>query len=177
MCGRFFISRKIEEKARGLLSETYDQQLLSRWNPGDMFPGNLCLAIDSLNQPALMNWGYELFSRKIINTRLESIIDKDYYRPAFRNGRCLIIASGFYEWDESRKIHLIRTADETIYLAAICQPSDPVSNFSIITKPATQSAHIHPRVPLVLNRQQASQYLMTPDTDQLMNISPLLIIE
>ena len=177
MCGRFFIDKAIEQTARRQLQQIYDQQTVDSWKTGDMYPGNLCLAIDNQNRPALMNWGYDLFSRNIINTRLESVMEKDFYRLPFSRYRCLIMASGFYEWDQNKKRHFIKANDDLFYMAAIFQPTEKFSRFSIITKPATQSLHIHDRVPVVFNRQQASQYLMSPDIQQMMDISPVLLID
>jgi putative SOS response-associated peptidase YedK len=40
---------------------------------------------------------------KMINARAESVAVKPAYRSAFKKGRCLIVADGFYEWKKTGK--------------------------------------------------------------------------
>ncbi len=49
----------------------------------------------------------EKIGYKMINTRAETIHEKPAFKRALRKRRCLIAASGFYEWrkDGKKKIH------------------------------------------------------------------------
>ena len=176
MCGRYFIDHSVRNRVLPLLKEKYDSATLDSWKTGETAPGSLCLTIDSLNQPALMNWKYELFGRNLINTRIESIIEKDYYREDFRLRRCLILVSGFYEWDSEKHRHYITSDTDTFYLAGIYQQKETLPGFSIITRDARITSEIHPRCPIVLNRSQASEYLNRADAKSLLKIEPLLTI-
>ena len=54
---------------------------------------------------------------KMINARAESITAKPAFRNAFRQRRCLIPATGFYEWekkDSRKQPWFIRLKDEVI---------------------------------------------------------------
>ena len=135
MCGRYYLADDINIEAfLEKLKHRHDQQKLELFKTGEISPGQVAITYNSTGYE-LMRWNYQLFNRALINTRIESIRDKDYYRNDYLNHRCVIIASGFYEWN------------------------DDLNSFSIITKPATSTASIHDRVPLVMNRDQAIEYL------------------
>ena len=54
------------------------------------------------------------------NARAESVADKPIFRTAFRKQRCIIPASGFYEWtgeEGDRQPHLFTAADGSPILA------------------------------------------------------------
>jgi putative SOS response-associated peptidase YedK len=55
----------------------------------------------------LLKWGLishwakdETIGRKLINARGENVADKPSFRSAYRKRRCIVPASGFYEWRE-----------------------------------------------------------------------------
>ena len=65
-----------------------------------------------------------------------------------------------------------------MFLAGIYQENDDLNSFSIITKPATSTASIHVRVPLVMNRGQAIEYLKGRcSIQQLIALEPQFSIE
>lgn len=54
------------------------------------------------------------------NARAESVVDKPMFRDAFRRRRCIIPASGFYEWTGERTTqqpHLFTAVDGSPILA------------------------------------------------------------
>lgn len=178
MCGRYFFDENIAmEQYHRLLERKYDQTVLDLWSTGEIYPGSVDLVLTAGMEPELMRWGMNLFSRKIINSRLESIRDKEYYQDMFRLSRCVIPASGFYEWDSQKGKHYIRTADPVIYLAGIYQQDQDLPSYSVITRPATFTAHIHDRSPVIMNRQQADEYLQKPSIDKLLSYDPAITVE
>ena len=60
--------------------------------------------------------------RKLINARLDSVATKPAFREAWQRRRCLIPASGFYEWSEPRggrkRPHFIRPVGEPLFALA-----------------------------------------------------------
>ena len=104
MCGRFALTATPEEVAA--LFGYLDVELFPpRYNIAPTQP----IAIVRLDhdQPkfALVRWGLlpswvkdpKAFKLPI-NARVESAVDKPSFRAAFRYRRCLVPASGFYEW-------------------------------------------------------------------------------
>ncbi|MBR0385032.1 MAG: SOS response-associated peptidase family protein, partial [Erysipelotrichaceae bacterium] len=109
MCGRYFFAENLaNEEYLKLLERKYDQLVLDLWSRNEVYPGTLCVT-ETDSGAELMNWGLPLFSRNMINSRLESIMEKNYYRDIFHSGRCIIPASGFYEWDGHKQKHYIHT--------------------------------------------------------------------
>jgi putative SOS response-associated peptidase YedK len=180
MCGRFFINGKLDtETILAQLQEQYDPDTLAQWaKSGEIFPGSLILTLRSSGKPTLMRWGYQLGKRSLINTRAETIRDKDYYSADFSDHRCLIPASGFYEWDHRKNKYYLHTADPVLYLAGIYQlTADPFAGFSIITRPAVQTLAIHDRVPVILDRGKAAAWLNRAAVSDLFLPSPLFLVE
>lgn len=160
MCGRFYYGENIDVTPYvDILNRQYDQTILNLWQKGEIFPEQVCLTLNENQQPALMRWHYEISGHKIINTRCESLTRQSQYRQDFADHRCLVIASGFYEWDAAKQRYLIALDGQPLYLAAIYQPADPLAGFSILTRPADCTSHIHSRCPVVLAESQTALYL------------------
>ena len=97
----------------------------------------------------------------LINARSESVAEKPAFRQAVRERRCLIPASGFYEWtkdaDGNRLPWYIARADgEPMVFAGVWQTwtggDEPLATAAILTTAATgPMADIHHRVPVVLS--------------------------
>src|SRR5215468_4761743 len=130
MCGRF-THRLSWEQIRGLYQLTGplpepgqgEFELEPRYNvaPTDVMP--VC-RLDRRGQReiAMLRWGLIPYwaadpkiSYKTINARAETVATAPAFRAAFRNRRCLIPASGFFEWkkqpDGRKQPYLIEMRD------------------------------------------------------------------
>jgi len=72
-------------------------------------PTTMALVVHSASQSvrvaSLYRWGLipvwakdTTIGAKLINARGETVAEKPAFRTAFRRGRCLVPANGFYEW-------------------------------------------------------------------------------
>ncbi len=95
----------------------------------------------------------------LINARAETIAEKPAFRDACRTRRCLIPASGFYEWDRAGDEKLpwfVRRADGTpLVMAGIWQEwqtaDDRLVTCAIVTTQAQgRMADIHHRMPVIV---------------------------
>ncbi len=98
----------------------------------------------------------------LINARAETIAEKPAFRDAVRETRCLIVASGFYEWtvaeDDSRlPWYITRTDGAPLVMAGIWrtwQPADegaPIAGCAVVTTGANATMQrIHARMPVIL---------------------------
>src|SRR5437588_11155837 len=86
------------------LSREYEEHMKARWN---IAPGSDVIAIKASPTcaPALLRWGLIPSWAKdpkigftMINACGETVPEKPAFRAAFRKRRCIIPASGWYEW-------------------------------------------------------------------------------
>jgi putative SOS response-associated peptidase YedK len=105
---------------------------------------------------------------KLANARGETVAEKPSFRNAFRRGRCLIPASGFYEWQgvKGRKQpYYIYPRDRELFgIAGITElwqgPDGPVHTCAIITTEANDlMKNIHDRMPVILRPEDYAAWL------------------
>ena len=168
MCGRFTLYASPE-----LLAELFDlaeaPPLAPRFNIAPTQPIGL-VRIDPIHKRrawALAAWGLipswskdPSIGARMINARAETVPEKPSFRAAFRRRRCLIPASGFYEWQaqgKSKQPYYITPADGGVFaLAGLWEQwtspdGSELETATILTvEPNELMAPIHNRMPLIL---------------------------
>src|SRR5271157_4534032 len=104
-----------------------------------------------------------------INARVESLAEKPMFRNLLKTHRCLIPASGFYEWKKegTKKIPFyLHLKDEPLFaFAGLYDVWHDVSGeahttYTIITTEANDLvARIHNRMPVILKRENEDRWL------------------
>ena len=109
-----------------------------------------------------MQWGFTSPGRKapVINARCETAAEKNMFAASLQYRRCLLPASGYYEWDQHRRKYAIHS-HEPIYMAGIFRPEDDrATRFCIMTRPPVSAlAAIHDRMPVILPSDAARGWL------------------
>ena len=110
MCGRFALTVPHTSVAE-LFDAAPDPSLMMRGPRYNICPTQeveVCRIGAEGREMARLRWGYIPHWYKapndgplIINARSETIAEKPAFRDAVRHQRCLIAASGFYEWRQS----------------------------------------------------------------------------
>jgi putative SOS response-associated peptidase YedK len=125
---------------------------------------------------ALMRWGLVPHwtkdirtARRPINARAESLAEKPMFRPLLLSGRCLVPASGFYEWKKEGKrkmpfyFHLPESplfAFAGLYDTWKGPEGTPLLTYTIITcEPNALLAEVHNRMPVILSRANEERWL------------------
>jgi putative SOS response-associated peptidase YedK len=122
-----------------------------------------------------MRWGLVPFWAKdlkigasMINARREGITEKPAFREAVRRRRCLVPASGFYEWLKlaggKQPMHIRRRDGRPFAFAGLWEqwrgPDGPVRTYTIVTtEPNALMAPIHNRMPVILSGEDAARWL------------------
>lgn len=106
---------------------------------------------------------------KLINARGETVAEKPSFRSAFKSRRCIIPASGFFEWQAlagGKQPFFIKPAKAPVFgIAGLwerwSQPDgSPLDTFAIVTTAANESMHaIHDRMPVILQPAEFSTWL------------------
>jgi putative SOS response-associated peptidase YedK len=190
MCGRYAIVLVGDGtlQRRFSLEELLDEPQ-ARYNaaPTQTLP---VIVGDGANNLTMMKWGLIPFWAKdpaigsrMINARAETVAEKPAFKQSLRSRRCLVPASGFFEWKregETRTPHYIHLKNEPLFAFAGLYDRwrDPdgqeVLSYSIITtEPNDLMAPIHNRMPVVLDREDEGIWL-DPDITDPERLLPLL---
>ena len=111
---------------------------------------------------------------KLANARGETVAEKPSFRAAFKRWRCLVPASGFYEWKTvagKKYPYYIRPAgDELFGFAGITElwkaPEGHLRTFSLITTaPNEIMATIHDRMPVIVSVEDYEAWLDPTNTN------------
>jgi putative SOS response-associated peptidase YedK len=174
MCGRFTFQPTEEFYERFQITNPLDA-LIPRYNiaPGQMVP---VVISQSPNRVVLMRWGLiphgakdQKTAYKMINARIETLTQRPSYRGLLAAHRCLVPASGYYEWktEERGKIpYYIHPAEGSfiafagLYDTWTNAQGEETPTFTIVTRDADdQMAQLHNRMPVVLAREDEQAWL------------------
>jgi putative SOS response-associated peptidase YedK len=146
----------------------------------NLTPGQAVAAVrehDGRRRLDALQWGLVPFwakdagvGRRLINARLDSIAEKPAFREAWARRRCLIPASGFYEWSEPKggrkRPYFIRPSGEPLFaLAGLWERWRTASGTTletcvIVTTAANaQLLAVHDRMPLLIPRDAQALWL------------------
>lgn len=111
MCGRFTLTASGEQVAAAFdLSQVPD--ISARYNIAPTQPvATVVLDLEQHERRLQsMRWGLipswakdEKLAARMINARIETVMEKPAFRNAVKQRRCLIVADGFYEWQQQGK--------------------------------------------------------------------------
>jgi putative SOS response-associated peptidase YedK len=171
VCGRFglFVTPEVLEEYFSL-TEPVAVRLEPRYN---LTPGQAVAVVrehEGRRRVDALRWGLVPFwakdatiGRRLINARLDSVATKPAFREAWRRRRCLIPASGVYEWSEPRggrrRPHFVTPSSEPLFaLAGLWERwrapgGERLETCVIVTVEACRTlAPIHDRMPLLIPR-------------------------
>ena len=121
------------------------------------------------------------FRALLFNARAETVGEKHAFRDAARRARCVLPASGFYEWrsegDGKQPYYVRRRDGAPMALAglyaerAVGQPSRSAT--VLTTEPNELLANLHDRMPVILERAAIARWL-DPDARDVFELDDLL---
>jgi putative SOS response-associated peptidase YedK len=110
----------------------------------------------------------------LINARVETMAEKPAFRDALKHGRCIIPASGYYEWhtnpDKTKQPYYITLADDRpmalagLYASWMGPNGEEIDSVATITVPTNgQLSHIHDRMPAIIAPEAIDDWLNVRD--------------
>jgi len=180
MCGRFIMTVDFEmvKAAFRLRAQLYDLKPGFNIAPGQDIP--VITNTPGGREISPMRWGLiphwakdAKIGYKMINARAEKVGEKPAFKGAFRRRRCLIPASGFYEWKKEGRVKqplLITLPGEKVFALAgiwehwLAPGGSAVYSCSIITTAANRHLEgIHNRMPVILAGERDYEQWLSPD--------------
>ena len=181
MCGRFTLDPDKRFYPRFKITDAvYDVKPRYNIAPGQFVGVIVSDGITNKLEP--MRWGLIPFwakdpkiGYKMINARVETLNSKASFKYALKKRRCIIPASGFYEWKKSNgsktPYYIYSRNKDYLALAGLYEIwKDPegrdLKTFTIITTtPVPIVADLHNRMPLVLNKINEKDWLDPANED------------
>jgi putative SOS response-associated peptidase YedK len=175
MCGRFTLHHSTEDIAERFGIEQVLMDLVPRYNIAPSQPVSAIVqresrTLEQFKWGLVPSWAQDpAVGNRMINARSESASEKPAFRDAFRRHRCLIPASGYYEWKRIRERSLpqyIYRADENPFIMAGLweewnAPGGAVVRTCAVltTEPNPFAAAVHNRMPAILTGEECERWL------------------
>lgn len=195
MCGRFTLTKSKEEISDYLasLSILVDEDLMAQFTPQyNIAPTHNVLVLtegaslpSNQGQCQWLRWGLipswhkktNFNSQPLINARQETLAQKPSFKNALRHRRCLILADGFYEWNQlygKNPLYFHLPNHALFAFAGLWESWLDVDNNRLITSTTIINTsaegvmkEIHPRMPVVLSPSIYGEWLNSQTTSDL----------
>jgi len=179
MCARYLIDdeafdineiisaaeRNIRETGLGAGASEETDPVWQKTGSVEVFPGTYAPVINANHDARFMLWGFPSLmqgKQPHINARSETAAVKKTFCESMHSRRCLVPASGFYEWKNIGKKHkekyeITLPNRVSMYMAGIYSEE---GRFAILTRAASPSvASIHDRMPVILPKTLGEVWL------------------
>ena len=120
--------------------------------------------IENMHWGLIPSWSKDSkFATNLINARIETVEEKLSFKGLINTSRCIVIASGYYEWvqtDSGKQPYYIQGEDNVLPIAGLWTRWNDTKTFTIITKSANSSvSNIHHRMPLIIEKNHIKSFL------------------
>lgn len=173
MCGRY----ALEELGQSFLSRFQIATPVDLADPRpEIFPSQLMPVVlrdGEVNRVELMQWGliphWSKEPKGWINAKAETAAQKPSFKRAFRQSRCLIPASAFFEWKKTpagKEPYILKLKDQELFGFAGLYDTwydpdgQPIRSYTILTcVPNALVAQVHHRMPVILKPEDEQTWL------------------
>ena len=149
MCSRF----EVNVQPRDLARRFGFDDIPTGYSCGEIRPTNPVLAVGQGGSKVLP-WGLKVDwdPKPLINARCETLTQKVTFRPLLEN-RCIVPATAYFEWRRVGKARLKnRIAEANGEIFSFAGLHDGQRLVIVTCHPASDIAHIHNRMPIILTR-------------------------
>lgn len=172
MCGRISTANLRPEAISGLFHPSTVADYLQSYNvspsldiPAVREQQGQGRALVNLRWGLIPHWARDKqIKASTFNARVETLTQKPFFRDSIKSRRCIVLATGFYEWQkqgETKQPYYIHRADNRpLAFAGLWDrwvdkvDAEAIESCTIVTVPAThRMAEIHERMPAVLETE------------------------
>ena len=177
MCGRKYSKEELTwaeyREMLGIIQAPPNTNFQPNYNicPTQQVP--VCLTADGDRILKLMHWGLlppwakdTKYAAKMINARAETVAEKPSFKQLLERNRCIIMVSGFYEWERSGKTKVpykVERGDgQPMMLGGLWTHNSNLGmdSYSLITTAASPEFNkIHHRMPVVIDPENIEKWL------------------
>ena len=173
MCGRYVNKNSFEDIER-LFQTDLIQSLPNSLEPNyNIYPTQYSPVvvseggkyhIENMHWGLIPSWSKDSkFATNLINARIETIKEKPSFKGLINTSRCIVIASGYYEWvqtENGKQPCYIHGEYDVLPIAGLWTRWNNTKSFTIITKLANSSvANLHHRMPLIIEKNRIKSFL------------------
>ena len=173
MCGRKTLSKDI--------ASIIEEMDIEEWEAHDYKPNyNIAptdfspvIIKDGKKKAKMMRWGLipawsknEQIGSKMINARLETLLEKPSFSSLVHNQRCIVLADGYYEWAKpnNQPYYILDKKNKILPLAGLWTSwqdsnSNTLFTYILTTKPLNNIKNIHNRMPVILDSPSMDKWL------------------
>jgi len=163
MCGRYYIDPDDAELCA--LIGAAQRQTGVAVKAGEVFPCDVVPVVVAGNRVLPMRWGFTHNGKTVINARSEAVAQTPLFQAALLEGRCLIPAQKYFEWENlgaKKRKYAVSVPAPMLFMAGLYRVEEegglPV--FVILTRtPAPALAFLHERMPVILPREAQHAWL------------------
>ena len=173
MCGRYVNKNSFEDIEKLFQADLIQSPSISIQPSYNICPTQYSPVVVSAGEKYYMenmHWGLipswskdSKFATNLINARIETVQEKPSFKGLINTSRCIVIASGYYEWvqtDSGKQPYYIQGEDNVLPIAGLWTRWNDTKNFTIITKSANSSvSNIHHRMPLIIEKNHIKSFL------------------
>ena len=192
MCGRYTLTANTDAIVKRFKVKDYQGEHKPRYNIAPTQKNPVVLLNEKTQRIMTdMRWGLipfwakdEKIGYKMINARVETVVEKPSFKKAFITRRCLVPADGYYEWQKTGKpgrkppYRIVLKSKELFAFAGLWdawnnESGDTICSYTIITTEADELVgEIHPRMPIILRPENEDAWIDSTlkDTESLMRL-------
>jgi len=169
MCGRYVRKGESKKIAEALGVQDGHKNWTESFNVAPCSTIPIVMADPAGRHMVPAVWGFTSTGRAaLFNARGETVDTLQSFRDSFRQTRCLVPASGFYEWRQRDRqpFYFERVDGQLLAFAGIWKRVGNHLEASVITTtPNADMQGIHHRMPLILDRSDWTHWLRAAPLD------------
>lgn len=175
MCGRYVLGESSWAEYHDALTILKPEPIKLRFNIAPTQSAPICFASGGTLKLTDARWwfvphwhkgGVKDWKATTFNAKIETAREKPTFRSAWKNNRCIVPATGYYEWtgEKGKKQPWLISVNQNIpvffFAGLYSKRSDGEFTYTILTRDAApEIEHLHKRMPVILHSEQLVLWL------------------